>query len=247
LEGWPEAIDPDRLGRHFQLDGSDVEFVRWQNGASGQRGIALQLCALRWLGFFPDDLPAAPEEAIGCLADALDVPVRAVFDSSVRPQTRWEHRPLVRDHAGFVAVSERVLTPVREWLIEQAMEHERPSLLFSEMCAELRRRGIERPSVMEVMRHVGWARERAHEQTFQRLAPQLTDAVRSLLDGLLVTEQGQSRHAWLGDVEVGLAVCEDPHGKSAVGPADRTEQREHEPDHQAGAVRDVTGVGEYDE
>jgi hypothetical protein len=196
LEGWPESIDPDSLGRHFQLDGRDVVFVRRQNGASGQLGIALQLCALRWLGFFPDDLPAAPEEAIGCLADALDVPVRAIFDYSVRPQTRWEHRPLVREHAGFVAVSEPALAPVRGWMAEQAMEHERPSLLFSEMCAELRRRGIERPSVTEAMRHVGWARERAHEQTCQWLAPQLTDAVRSLLD-LLVTEQGQSRHAWL--------------------------------------------------
>jgi TnpA family transposase len=197
LEGWPEMIDADSLGRYFHLDVRDLEFVRRQNGASGQLGIGLQLCALRWLGFFPDDLPAAPEEAISCLADALDVPGRAIFDYSVRPQTRWEHRPLVRDHAGFVAVSEVVLAPVREWLVEQAMEHERPSLLFSEMCAELRRRGIERPSVAEVMRHVAWARERAHEQTFERLAPQLTDVVRSLLDGLLVTEQGQSRHAWL--------------------------------------------------
>jgi TnpA family transposase len=197
LEGWSEAIDLESLGRYFRLDSGDVEFVRRQNGAAGQLGIALQLCALRWLGFFPDELPAAPEGVIAVLADTLDVPARAIFDYSVRPQTRWEHRPLVREHAGFVAGSEGVLAPVRDWLVEQAMEHERPSLLFSEMCAELRRRGIERPSVAEVMRHVGWARERAHKRTFERLAPQLTDASRAMLDGLLVTDQGQSRHAWL--------------------------------------------------
>ncbi len=100
LEGWPGAVDPDSLGRYFRLDVRDLEFVRRQNGASGQLGIALQLCALRWLGFFPDDLPAAPEEAIKCLADALDVPGWAIFDYSVRPQTRWEHRPLVLSMLG---------------------------------------------------------------------------------------------------------------------------------------------------
>jgi len=34
-------------------------------------------------------------------------------------------------------------------------------------------------------------RERGHEQTFQRLAPQLTEAIRAKLDGLLVTDGGQ--------------------------------------------------------
>lgn len=197
LEGWPEAIDQEDLARYFALDGEDLVFVRGQHGAAGQLGIALQLCALRWLGFVPDDLTAAPAEAIGALADALDVPARAVFDYSVRPQTRWEHRPLVRERAGFVAVSEGRVAPVREWLVEQAMEHERPSLLFSETCAELRRCGIERPSVTEVMRLVGWVRERAHELTYERVAPQLTDRIRATLDEVLIVERGQSRHAWL--------------------------------------------------
>jgi hypothetical protein len=47
------------------------------------------------------------------------------------------------------------------------------------------------------MRLVASARERAHEQTFERLAAQLTDAIRARLDGLLVTDGGQCRHAWL--------------------------------------------------
>ena len=54
-----------------------------------------------------------------------------------------------------------------------------------------------RPSVDRLVRLVGWARERAHERTFERLAPQLTDQVRAKLDGLLVTEGGRCGHAWL--------------------------------------------------
>lgn len=157
----------------------------------------MQVCSLRWLGFIPEDLTAAPGEAIAVLAEILDVPARAIFDYSVRPQTRREHRPQVRAHAGFVAPSQRTVAPVREWLIDRAMEHERPSLLLSELWAELRRRRIERPAVAEAIRLVAWARERAHEVTFSRLEPQLTDALRSVLDGLLETEDGRSKQAWL--------------------------------------------------
>ena len=96
LEGFPEAIDERDLARYFHLDGADLAFVRRQHSAAGQLGVALQLCALRWLGFIPEDLTAAPPQAITALAAVLDVPPRAIFDYSVRPQTRREHRPLVR-------------------------------------------------------------------------------------------------------------------------------------------------------
>ena len=56
---------------------------------------------------------------------------------------------------------------------------------------------MERPSVDRLVRLVGWARERAHERTFERLAPQLTDPVCAKLDGLLLTEGGRCGHAWL--------------------------------------------------
>lgn len=195
LEGWPEAIDPEDLARYFLVDGDDLGFVRQQHSPAGQLGVGLQLCALRWLGFVPSDLTAAPPEAISALAGVLDVPPRAIFDYAVRPQTRREHRPLVREHARFVAAGEQALAPVRDWLVDQAMEHERPSLLFGELCVELRRRGIDRPAVTELMRIVGWARERAHELTCQRLVP--TDRTRATLDGLLMTRDGRSKHAWL--------------------------------------------------
>jgi hypothetical protein len=197
LEGFPETIDERDLARHFHLDGADLTFARRQHSAPSQLGFVLQLCSLRWLGFIPEDLTAAPPEAITALVSLLDVPPRSIFDYSVRPQTRREHRPLVREHAGFAAAGERSLEPVRVWLIERALEHERPSLLFAELCGELRRRRIERPAVAQAMRLVAWARERAREQTFERLTPQLTDPIRARLDGLLVTNGGRCQHAWL--------------------------------------------------
>lgn len=133
LNGFPDAIDAADLARHFQLDGDDLSFVRRQHGAAGQLGIALQLCTLRWLGFIPEDLPGAPADAIATLAGLVDASPRASFDYSVRPQTGRGHRPLVRGHAGFRAAGERELLAVRGWLVERALEHERPSLLFGEL------------------------------------------------------------------------------------------------------------------
>jgi TnpA family transposase len=130
------------LLRYFDLDRDDRTFVRRQHSPSAQLGVALQLCALRWLGFVPDDLTAAPPDAITVLAEALDTSPRVIFEYAVRPQTRREHRPMIREHAGF----------------------------------------------------------RAGEQTFQRLAPQLTPALREALDRLLVPDPviaGRTRHAWL--------------------------------------------------
>ena len=43
---------------------SDLEFVRQQRGDHNRLGFALQLCALRYLGFCPDDIATAPSTPI---------------------------------------------------------------------------------------------------------------------------------------------------------------------------------------
>ena len=126
---------------------TNLDFVCRQHRPAGLLGIALQLCALRWLGFIPDDLPSAPKDSIAALAAILDAEPRVIFDSSACPQTRREHRPLGREHAGFRAAGERELEPVGSWLIEQALEHAPLAAARGDPCGELRRRQIERPAV----------------------------------------------------------------------------------------------------
>jgi Domain of unknown function (DUF4158) len=59
------------LIRYFTLLGSDLEFVRRQRGDYNRLGFTFQICALRYLGFAPDDLTTAPPTAISFLADQL--------------------------------------------------------------------------------------------------------------------------------------------------------------------------------
>ena len=138
LEGWPGAIKRGDIVRFFSPAGDDLSFVRTQRGAPNQLGIALQLGALQWLGFIPDDLTGTPVEALAALGSVLDVPPRTIFDYAVRAPTRVEHRLLVRAHAGFRAFTERDLDTISAQLVEIALEHERPSLLLVRLCELLR-------------------------------------------------------------------------------------------------------------
>jgi Domain of unknown function (DUF4158) len=56
LESFPDSIERRDVVRFFTPAGEDLEFGREQRGAPNQLAVALQLGALRWLGFVPEDL-----------------------------------------------------------------------------------------------------------------------------------------------------------------------------------------------
>ena len=55
LNRFPEWISDEDLRVFFTLSERDMQEVHKQRGAPNQLGFALQLCALRYLGFAPDD------------------------------------------------------------------------------------------------------------------------------------------------------------------------------------------------
>ena len=66
LASFPEEIPGDDLIRAFTLTGADRDLVAIRRGAANRLGLALQLCALRYLGFVARNLSAAPRSA-ACL------------------------------------------------------------------------------------------------------------------------------------------------------------------------------------
>ena len=60
LNRFPESIPDEDLRVFFTLSDRDTQEVHKQRGAANQLGFALQLCALRYLGFAPDDLRSSP-------------------------------------------------------------------------------------------------------------------------------------------------------------------------------------------
>ena len=73
LASFPEEIPGDDLIRAFTLTGADRDLVAIRRGAANRLGLALQLCALPYLGFVPRNLSAAPRSAACFVADQLEV------------------------------------------------------------------------------------------------------------------------------------------------------------------------------
>ena len=73
LSGFPAELDAEGLGRFFALGPADLVEVRGRRGDSSRLGWALQLCALRMLGFGPDEVCSAPAAAVAFVAGRLGV------------------------------------------------------------------------------------------------------------------------------------------------------------------------------
>jgi len=126
----------------------------------------VQLCALRWLGFVPDDLTALPQPALLALCDQLEANTAALDGYGARGQTRTDQLAAARAHAAFRSWEAQESVELERWLTVRAMEHERPKALFTLAAEQLHARRVARPSVDQLVRLIGSARERAHQATF---------------------------------------------------------------------------------
>lgn len=199
LRGFPE-IGRAELIRYFILTPADEAFVRQFRGPANVFGAAVQLCALPWLGFVPDEVSAAPAQAVARLSDRLRIPVGVLRGYGTREQTRTDHLRRVVGYLGWRAVDAAEWKGLDEFLFARAMEHDSTKLLFRAACEYLSSSRLVRPGVVNVLEHVATARVRAREETSLRLAPLLTDRLCDELDGLLVVgaDLARTRLAWLG-------------------------------------------------
>jgi hypothetical protein len=115
LEGWPAEVGRDELVRYFRLAAEDVEWIkRTARGAPNKIGLAIQLCALPWLGFVPDEVKAAPPAAVARISTQLGVEAGALRYYGSRGQTRSDHLVLVANRLGSRSRSHKRTRFVRD-------------------------------------------------------------------------------------------------------------------------------------
>jgi hypothetical protein len=151
LDAFPEQIGPEDLEAHFKLSPADLRFARRHRGDS-RLGVAVQLCALRWLGFIPDELTALPQPALLELCDQLEANPGDLDGYGAREQTRTDQLAAARAHAGFRSWDAPEACALEAWLTVRAMEHERPKALFTLAAEQLHVARIARPSVDQLVR-----------------------------------------------------------------------------------------------
>ncbi|MDQ3091039.1 MAG: DUF4158 domain-containing protein, partial [Actinomycetota bacterium] len=173
-------------------------------------GMAVQLCALRFMGFLPDDLSSLPEQALVWVAEQLEADPADLLRYGRRGQTRSEDAAGVRRHLGFCLASAEEIDGLGRWLVGRAVEHDAPSALFSLAVEHLLARQIVRPPIDQLSRMIATAREAAHHAVCDMLDWQLDDQRKAELDRLLVRDErlGVAPLVWLGEQFQGR--CSEP-------------------------------------
>ncbi len=199
LQNFPDDLAYDVVVKFFTLISSDFDLIRNRTGEPNRLGIAVQIGTLRYLGFIPDDLNTYPKMIILNVAQQINVDPSVISDYGERPQTRTEHIREIEYHLGFKKASGSDLELLEEWLVDRALEHDKPSLLFSMACQRLYADRIVRPGVTLIERTVVTARVKAQEKTFLHLQPLLTRQRLKFLDNILEvdSDKGQTLLSWL--------------------------------------------------
>ena len=174
LNRFPNEIPHDDLSAFFTLTDGDIQEIDRQRGDPNRLGFALQLCALRYLGFAPDELGTAPATAIHFVAHQLGLTPEALQTYGHRLHTRTDHLRRAQAHLGFRKAAPADLNALAQWLLQRALEHDKPTLLLALACEQLRREHIVRPGITRLEQLVATARHQAQEETYRRLLPLLT-------------------------------------------------------------------------
>ncbi len=183
----------------FPLSSQEIALVKKRSGNLNRLAFAIQLGALRYLGFVPDELSQTPRTIINYLAKQLKIDPKGLDNYYQRPSTKTNQLQQIRLHLGWRKPTSSDLVLWENWLLDRALEHDRPTLLFQLLCDQLRSEKIVRPGVTILERMISNARFRATTETFRRLEFLLTTSTRAFLDSLLVPDliTGKTPVTWL--------------------------------------------------
>lgn len=190
---FPTTLSPTDLIQYFTLTPEDLDFIPTWSAASNRLGVALQLGVLRLLGYFPADLTTAPDDVVQFVAQQLAVSPAVLTEYGRRGQTRSDHCRQIQAYVGFRSFTAADYPLLQTWLLERALEHDRPTLLLQLLCEWLRHHHLVRPGVTRLERWVSAARQQAQQETYARLKPLLDDHTTTQLDALLQVDEATGR------------------------------------------------------
>ncbi|MGD9223007.1 MAG: DUF4158 domain-containing protein [Desulfobacteraceae bacterium] len=99
LSSFPETINYNDLITYFTMTDQDLRAVPARSSAINRLGFAVQLCALRFMGFFIKNMNAVPEIIIEFLKKQLSLnQTLDIRYYAERRQTRSDHIKAIEKH-----------------------------------------------------------------------------------------------------------------------------------------------------
>jgi TnpA family transposase len=212
------APSADELARYFHLDDTDRSLVLQRRGAGHRLGFALQLCTVRYLGAFLDDVRSAPEAVVAVLARQLNIADQSALLAYATSRQRIEHAREIQFHFGYRDFSDPVAGyRLARWLYALCWTGtERPSTLFERACTWLLENKVLLPGVTVLERFVSRLRQRVEVRLWTMLCAGLSIDQRIRLEGLLSVPP-KSRTSMLDQLRSGPTVVSGPALVRAIG------------------------------
>lgn len=193
LTCFPDRLAENEIVTFFTLTEGDRRLLAKLRGGANRLGFALQLGALRHLGFVPENLTEAPAAVVEFLAAQLAAAPELLAGYGIRPQTRTDHLSKIEAYLGFHKATAAEEAEIDDWLTMRAVEHDRPLLLLQMLAERLQLHKIVRPGLSVLERAVVRARQQARAATWQFVAPLIDDETAAHLDDLLLTGEDGKR------------------------------------------------------
>jgi hypothetical protein len=172
-------------------------------------GFAVQLCTLRWQGYFLGDTRGLPVPVLETIARQLGLLSMSIDDYPQNEKTRWEHLERIRQHLRFQQCDNFQRQRLLKHLTQTAQALPRSDALRQEAWRWLQEQRIVRPGRTTLRDLLTAAREGALQQAFALLAGELTAEQREQLDALLLVSSG-------GDAEREAGVVTEFWSRSAL-------------------------------
>ena len=185
----PGDISKADLASFFTLTDSDLKVIPIKSAGYNRLGFALQIGALRYMGFCPDDLTTTHPSVVKYVASQLGIDPQEITRYGQREQTRTDHVKDVEAYLSFRRAEEADLQELADWLVKRALEHDKPTLLFQMASGRLHAAKIVRPGVTTLERMVITARQTAREETYQSLSFLITEERQRFLDNILIPNE----------------------------------------------------------
>lgn len=213
-DGFGRYVDPpsrEELERYFHLSDDDHKALLPLRGEHNRLGYATQLTSVRYLGTFPEDFSAVPDEVLQAISRQLGINDPTCILAYAETRQRQRHAGEIQERYGYrVFADSSVGFRLARWLYALCWTGtDRPGELFNRATTWLLTHKVLLPGVTVLERFIAQLRSRVEERLWLTLGRSVTDEQRQHLQELLIVAEG-NRYSRLDQLRSGPVMVSGP-------------------------------------
>jgi TnpA family transposase len=190
---FPSDPTDEELARDWTLSLADLVEVRRCRGDDNRHRFAIQLCALRTLGRFADDIETVPVRVANHIGAQLGLPATLFVKTSDRLATETGQAQRIRAHLRYTTFDDAAQARLATLLAERAADGLAPAVLLGVAVAALRSSRTQLPAASTLERLVHRFASRAEQEAWQRIHASLPSELCGQIDRLLEVSDPERR------------------------------------------------------